>query len=409
MNVAIHPSSTLETAAAGRTNPLSMNLPPYFTIPADSGLVSGEQPCLKPKKHLMDIIELVAARYGPHHGLRVLAGNVIGAGGWSRLPTKRQHDYVNARAGAFIASGMMYLEVSGPQALDVLDHLTPRNLRSLKTGRAAFTLFTTPTGTVDEEALVLRVEENRYLVSCGGGAPPSHLHEALERFPDARVVDSDVVSFNIKGPDRIAVMRDLVCAADRAAVDALKPFQACRCRTNAGDDVTVVRSVIGMEMWGMPGAITAVWTAMLDMPDRVLPCGWDLLDTYRIECTDIDFLLHPLDMNYGTTLAEIGLGWMVDPAKTADYVGREALREPAAGPRIKVRKLAVAGDRSSRPRIGEAVQDADGRIRGHVSSCGYSYAADRHVAFVHLADDGSDGPLELKGWTSFQPGVRAAG
>ena len=53
MNVAIHPSSTLETAAAGRTNPLSMNLPPYFTIPADSGLVSGEQPCLKPKKHLM--------------------------------------------------------------------------------------------------------------------------------------------------------------------------------------------------------------------------------------------------------------------------------------------------------------------------------------------------------------------
>ena len=332
MNIVPTPALVSDPLFETRANPLSMNTPAYFTIPSGSQLVSGSPPCLEMKSHLRAIIELIAQRYGPYTDLRVLAGNVIGAGGWCDLPTVRQHEYVNLKAGAFIASGMMYLEVSGNQAAEVLNFLTPRDIHSLRVGRAMFTLFTSPTGGIDEEALILRTADQSFLVSCGGGSAPSYLHEALELFPDATVRASDIVSFNIKGPERIKVMESLIDEAYRPAILKLKPFTSTRCKTLGGAEVHVVRTIIGMEMWGLPDAITPVWETILDKPESVLPCGWDLLDSYRMECKDIEFLLHPLDMNYETSLHDIGLGWMATSYDKAHYVGKDALQKKPMAP-----------------------------------------------------------------------------
>lgn len=381
-------------------NPQMMNRPAYLTIPAGSPMVGGDRPCLPVKPHLAQIIALVAARYGPIADYRILAGNVIGTGGWRDLPTERQYEAVTQTAGAFIASGMMYLEVTGPQAAALLDSLTPRNIAALPVGRAPFTIFTTPQGGVDEEALVLRMSEDRFLVSCGGGQAPGQLPQALARFPDVVVRDSELVSFNIKGPGRHAAMAALIAAEDRPALDALKPFHAMSCRTAQGDAVTVVRTVIGMEMWGAPDAVTAVWEHILTVPDMVLPCGWDLLDTYRMECDSIAFLLHPLDMNYATSLFDTGLDWMIDWSKEADYVGKAALIQLSDSAAEVITAKVIAEESRALPEIGEPICTADGRLCGHVTSAGYSYAAGRPIAYVHLSRAAFTSPdaLSLAGW-----------
>lgn len=400
------PSSDLIQA-----NPKMMNRPPYFTVPITSPVFdavdSNGQACLPVKEHLQEIIDLVAGTYGPIANYRVLAGNVIGTGGWRDLPVERQYKAVTEGAGAFIASGMMYLELTGPDAVRVLDYLTPRNIQKLAVGRAPFTIFTTHQGGVDEEALVLRLAEDRFLVSCGGGQMPSYLFEALTLFQDVTVTASDIVSFNIKGPKRKEAILALVSEADLPEVDALKPFQAAEVTSIAGDDVVVVRTVIGFEMWGQADAITDVWKQILTLPDLIVPCGWDLLDTYRMECDDIEFLLHPLDMNYATSLYDTGLDWMIDKSKTADYIGKAALTS-LQDQEAPIRTAKVIGKPgASLPDIGEQIFGEDGSIVGHVTSTGYSYAAGAPMAYVHLSsqDLGASDAIPLQNWSMVTDGA----
>lgn len=396
--------STLSSAVS-QMNPKMMNRPPYFSVPVSSPAFDAPKTdgksCLPIKPHLAKIINLVADKYGPIANYRVLAGNVIGTGGWRDLPIGKQYEAVTQGAGAFIASGMMYLELEGLDAARVLDYLTPRDIQKVAVGRAPFTIFTSHQGGVDEEALVLRLSKDRFLVSCGGGQMPSYLFEALQRFQDVSMSASDIVSFNIKGPNRKAAILALIQDIDRDKIDALKPFQAAEVASTAGDSVIVVRTVIGFEMWGDGDAITRAWENILTRDDLIIPCGWDLLDTYRMECNDIDFLLHPLDMNYATSLYDTGLDWMIDSAKTADYVGKSAL-ESLKDQKPPVKTTKVVGDTGgSVPVIGERIIATDGTTVGHVTSSGYSYAFDAPMAYVHISTTSLDAAesLALQNWT----------
>lgn len=60
-----------------------------------------------------------------------------------------------------------------------------------------FTLFTTPVGTVDEEAIVLRTGDEEYLVSCGGAKTLSWLPEALAAYPRATTNPSSICVFGM--------------------------------------------------------------------------------------------------------------------------------------------------------------------------------------------------------------------
>jgi len=115
------------------------------------------------------ILDDIAQAVGPPTAMCVLGDNVIGVASWEQIPLAEQYQAVTEGAGAFVASNMHYLRLHGPDAAAVLNMLTPRNIYKLPPGRAMFTLFTTPTGTVDEEAIVLRTGDEEYLVSCGCG------------------------------------------------------------------------------------------------------------------------------------------------------------------------------------------------------------------------------------------------
>jgi glycine cleavage system aminomethyltransferase T len=247
-----------------------------------------------------------------------------------------------------------------------------------------FTLFTTPAGTIDEEAIVLRTGHEEYLVSCGGGKTPSWLPEALDAYPRATAEPSSIVSFNIKGPKKIEAMHALVCPGDRGQVSTLQPFQACRAQTPEGDQVWILKTVVGVEMWGHAPAIRRTWHRILNHPGLITPCGWDLLNVYRMECTSMVFAVYPIDVHSGITLWEAGYGWMMEKGGGDYFVGQSALTQSRGKERFWLGGLMADSTSADAPPVGTEVFTLKGEFAGYVTSAAFSIKHERALAFAHL-------------------------
>ncbi|MER6762725.1 MULTISPECIES: aminomethyl transferase family protein [Amycolatopsis] len=346
------------------------------------------------------LFSLTAERFGPVTAWCALGDNVIGAANWNRLTFAEQYQAVSERAGAFIASGMLYLRISGSGAGTMLDRLAPRTVSDMSIGTARFVLFTTPAGTIDEEAVVLRTAPDTFLLSCGGGKRPGWLESAARLHPGVAVEEGTHGSFNIKGPGRLDAVLRIVNKLDAEAVANLAPFEHCEIRSPEGDPVRIVKTIIGHEVWARPEILRRMWQRVLDDYPRTVPCGWDLLNTYRMECTDIAFALYPVDLHAGITLREANYRWMVKAGEKHDYVGRSS-RLSDAGPRLRLRGL-EADLAVPAPAVGEEITDKFGVFQGHVTSAAHSPQLGRPLAFGHLHPElgpGSSVVIDGTAWT----------
>lgn len=332
------------------------------------------------------IFEFTESQLGSVTKWTVLGDNVIGAWGWTGVDLADQYRGVTTRAGAFIASAMYYLQICGRDAGAVLDALSPRTVSDLPLNSARFVLFTTPAGTVDEEAIVIRTGPTEYVLSCGGGKEPGCLAQVAAGFADVCVRPSEVFSFNIKGPWRLQAMQSLVHEADADAVAQLRAFQSCLVRTRVGGPARVLKSIIGYELWADTDVLAATWRQLVTERPGITPCGWQLLTIYRMECREIAFGLFPVDLHLGTNLFEVGAGWMLrhDDGRR-DYVGRDALLKARRSRRLWLAGLRALDIDIEVPAVGQEVFAESGDFVGYITSAATSPREDRAFAFAHLS------------------------
>src|SRR5215217_5551894 len=103
--------------------------------------------------------------YGVHKGLGALFTDFAG---WS-MPVRysselAEHKAVREAAGLFDLSHMAEIEVTGPQAADVLDFAFVGNLSAVKVGRARYTMICNAEGGVLDDLVVYRLEDEKFLV-----------------------------------------------------------------------------------------------------------------------------------------------------------------------------------------------------------------------------------------------------
>jgi aminomethyltransferase len=229
------------------------------------------------------------------------------------------------------------------------------------------------------------VDEQEYLMSIGGATrEPSWLSAAVAAHPKVEVRETDVTNLNLKGPGRFAVIQRLVAPEDATRVAALRPFEGTAVRTAAGLPAHVLRTVIGMELWARPEAMREVWRDILARPESVTPCGWDMVNTYRLECKAFVFALCPLDLHSGTTLWEVGAERAGTPAKDRDFLGRAALAAARNRRRLWLAGLVGAASGTDVPPVGTDVWRDDGAFAGYVTSAVHSPRHRRTLAFAHL-------------------------
>ena len=259
-------------------------------------------------------------------------------GGWA-MPVefdsiRTEHAAVREAAGKFDVSHMGQIEVSGPDAVELLNRLTTNDVASLDPGKAQYAMITDTEGTILDDTVVYRLPAEHdadFLFIPNAG----HDEEMEDRWVDHRdewgldaTVENrttDYAMVAVQGPDAEALLAGV---ADDALAD-LGRFSATGTSLD-GVECLVARTGYtgedGFELLAPWDEAAAVWNAL-----DCQPCGLGARDTLRIEA---GFLLSGQDFDAETNPrnpVEAGVSFAVD--LDTEFVGRDALAAVAeSGP-----------------------------------------------------------------------------
>lgn len=250
-------------------------------------------------------------------------------GGWD-MPVEfdsiqDEHRSVREEAGIFDVSHMGEIEVSGPDAAELLQRLTTNDVSKLDPGDSQYAMITDENGIILDDTVVYRLPDgdDTYLFVPNAG----HDEEMHARWTAHRdewglkaTVDNateDYGMFAVQGPDAV----DVLDAAVEESVADLSKFEA-RYATLAGVECLVARTGYtgedGFEVVVPWNDSETVWNAL-----DCQPCGLGARDTLRLE---IGFLLSGQDFDAESNPRnpyEAGVGFAVK--LDTEFVGRDAL------------------------------------------------------------------------------------
>lgn len=311
-----------------------------------------------------------------------------------------EHMAVREKAGLFDVSHMGEIEVSGKQALDFVQHLTPNNAARLSSGMAQYSALTTPEGTFVDDLLVYYLDENHYLlVVNAANIEKDHawISEHSRHF-DVTVTNrsDDYSQIALQGPDAEKILKTL----SDVPVEELMPFRYTWGEV-AGIPAIVSRTGYtgedGFELYTTSDQPQAVWDAVMDSgkDSGILPVGLGARDTLRMEAV---LMLYGNDIDDTTTVLEAGLGWLIK-FKKGNFLGREALLEQKeSGIQRKLVGFEVVGRGIARPHYPVAV---NGDRISEVTSGSYAPYLKKNIGMTYLpvahSEVGTEIEIEIRG------------
>ncbi len=258
-----------------------------------------------------------------------MGAKMVDFGGWD-MPVEYsgvidEHRAVRERVGLFDVSHMGEIEVRGPQALDLVQHVTVNDASKLKLGQAQYSALLYETGGFVDDILVHKVGDEHYFL-CVNASNQDKDYEhivANNRF-DATVENAGprFAQLAIQGPLATGVaqkLTDIQLAPIKRYhfVDGhFSDAPARIARTGyTGED--------GWEIYVAPEHAVRLWNEIRDAGASagILACGLGARNTLRMESA-MPLYGHEIDATI--TPWEAGLDWIVKLEK-GSFLGREAL------------------------------------------------------------------------------------
>lgn len=273
-------------------------------------------------------------------------------------------------------------EVSGPGALDFLQHVTTNNLAK-SVGSVTYTLMLDETGGVRSDLTVARLAPDVFQVGANG---PLDFDWMTRRRPSdvtMRDITGGTCCIGVWGPQARNLVQPL--CDDDLSHEAFKYFRALK--TCLGSvPVTMMRvsyvGELGWEIYTSADHGTKLWDLLMAAgePYRAIPAGRIAFNSLRIEK---GYRSWGTDMTAEHLPAQAGVGFAVS-AKKSDFVGKAAL--DSAGAPSKVLRSIVFDDPSAVV-LGREPVAVDGQTAGYVTSAGYSATIGRSIAYAWLPAD----------------------
>ncbi|MHC1692831.1 MAG: glycine cleavage system aminomethyltransferase GcvT [Sphaerochaetaceae bacterium] len=312
-------------------------------------------------------------------------------GGWE-LPVNfkdgilAEHRAVREAAGLFDISHMGECMVSGPQSTAYLDYLVTNSVASMVDGQLIYTLMCYPSGTVVDDLIIYRLDEQSYWVVMNASNVEKDLAWITRENPWAAsgkaippVVDfsASTAQLALQGPKAEEI---LVKVCPRAA--GLTFFTFLSDTKIAGETCMVSRNGYtgedGFEIYCPADKAVKLWRLLLETgkDQPLVPCGLGARDTLRLEAK---LPLYGHELSDTITPLEANLSSFVKLDK-ADFCGKAALaRQDAEGIPRSLRGIRMV--ESAVPRNGYPVWLADRQI-GYVTSGTKSPTLDIFCGYV---------------------------
>jgi len=269
----------------------------------------------------------------------------------------------------FDLSPMSKYRISGRDAEAFLNRLLTRDVTKLTIGQVAYVVWCNDDGKVVDDGTLFRLEPYAYRL-CAQERNLDWLLLSSTGF-DVHIKEEthEIAALSVQGPTSYAAL----VAAGLDGLEVLKPYRVARFAFN-GRPLTVSRTGftgdLGYELWMDPDDAYAVWEDLSQVgPDHGLkPIATEALDIARVEAGFIqagrDFMpaCETVRAHHTRSPYELGLDWLVDLSK-ANFTGKKALaREAETGPKEKLVKLDIAGNKPAK----NAFIFSDGHARNNV-------------------------------------------
>lgn len=227
-------------------------------------------------------------------------------------------------AGLWDVTGEEAIEVSGPDALHVMNELVPRDLRKLEDESCLYCIMCYDYGGIIEDAVLMRFNPEKFWW-VGGPAPTEQwiYGKSIGKNVQVRSYLDEKHVASIQGPKSRQILQR-VCDADLSGV----PFYGMVAETQVcGVPATISRTgftaELGYDIYvDVPYAenlFRELWAA--GRTDGLHLCGSRALGIRRIEAAILNV---GQDFDWTTTPYEVNLGWMVNLSKPS-FCGKEAL------------------------------------------------------------------------------------
>jgi glycine cleavage system aminomethyltransferase T len=255
-------------------------------------------------------------------------------------------------------------------------------------GTVRYSLLLNEGGNILADVTVVRVTDDRYLVTTGGGnSPQIHGSWLKERAPETvsvTIEEGARTTIGLWGPkSRLLLQR---CTDADVSNDGFGYFRAKRMYVGEVPVVALRVSYVGELGWELWAPVEygqrlwdTLWEAGQDLDVR--PMGGGALSSMRLEKgyrlwgTDIDTDANPF---------EAGLPFAVD--MDTDFVGKEALQR-ARESGIDSRIVPLTLDDSTDIMLSGRPVTKDGETVGYVQAGDYGYSIGESIAYTYLPDE----------------------
>ena len=296
-----------------------------------------------------------------------------------------EHLATRDAAALFDESSFSKLEIAGPGAAQLLEHLCDNRV-ARGVGQITYTQMLNGRGGIECDFTVARLADERFSIVTGT-AFGNHDREWIRRHlpADGGVELRDVTSawscFGVWGPRARDVLARLT--PQDLSSDAF-PYMSLR-ETTVGDVPARVLRVtyvgeLGWEIYCPTEYGLGLWRALWEegRPHGLVAGGYRAIDSLRLEK---GYRVWGADITPDETPYEGGVGFCVKLDK--EFLGHDALLEAQEeGPRTKLCCI-VLGDPRAVALANEPVR-VGGDVRGRVTSGGYGYSVERSIAYAHL-------------------------
>ena len=217
------------------------------------------------------------------------------------------------------------VEITGPDAAQFVQLLTPRNLSECAVGQCKYVLITDENGGVLNDPVLLRLAENHFWLSLADSdilmwAKGVAVNSGL----DVNLGEPDVSPLQLQGPRS----GDIAKAIFGERIDGLKYYWLEEFELN-GIPLIISRtgwsSELGYEIYLRDGSRgNELWNHIMEIGK---PMGLVPGHTSTIRRIEGGMLSYQADMDYTVNPFELGLGRLVDLEMDANFIGKEALKK----------------------------------------------------------------------------------
>ncbi len=311
---------------------------------------------------------------------------MVDFGGWD-MPVQYsgildEHAAVRNHVGLFDVSHMGEIEVSGPDALALVNYATTNNAAKLQIGQAQYSGLLYEHGGFVDDILVHKVANDHFFI-CVNASNQDKDYEHIASLNKFRATVENAgpryAQIAIQGPKGLATLQKLT-ATELAPIKYYHFQDGIVAGTPARIARTGYTGEDGFEIYFAPEEAPRIWKELLDAGREfgIKPCGLGARNTLRLESK---MALYGHEIHASISPLEADLSWMVKMDK-GDFVGKAALEKQ----KEKGIDRALAGFEMKGRGIGRDGYEVfvDGEAAGWVTSGGPSPTLNKNIGLCYL-------------------------